>query len=93
MKTYEIILIVAMVVAIVVFWLINDRLNLSDPVDLEKKRFRIIFSSGLIGGIVGAGIMYGIENHNYWFPLVMFAVMVLNGALIRKHQQYKFGNK
>ena len=47
---------------------------------------------GMEGGIVGAAIMYGIENHNYWIPLAMFVVMVLNNLLIQKYQQSKSKN-
>lgn len=93
MKTYEIILIVAMVVAIVVSWLTIARVNPFEPMAVEKNRFRIMLSNGLLGGSVGATIMYGVEHHSYWIPLAAFVILVLNNILIRKYQRSKYGKK
>ena len=88
MNAYEIILIIAMVLAIVVLWLANGK-RASSP---EKSRFSSIIANGMAGGTIGAAIMYGIENHNYWIPLAVFVVFVLNNILIQKYQQSKSKN-
>ncbi len=88
MNANGIILIIAMVLAIVMTWLANGK-RASSP---EKRRFFSMIAFGMEGGIVGAAIMYGIENHNYWIPLAMFVVMVLNNLLIQKYQQSKSKN-
>lgn len=85
MNAYEIILIIAMLPAIVMTWLANGK-RASSP---EKSRSFSMVAFGMVGGIVGAAIMYGIENHKYWFSLAMFVIMVLNSLLIQKHQQLK----
>lgn len=91
MKTYDIILISALVTAIVVLWIVSVKGDTSDLKKAEKSRFYSIIANGIAGGTVGAAVMHGIEHNRYWVPLAMFVVLVLNNVLIRKRMRSKSG--
>lgn len=92
MKTYDIILIGALVTAIVALWFVNVKRDTSDLKKAEKNRFSSIMANGIAGGIVGASVMHGIEHNRYWVPVSVFVVFVLNNVLIRKYLKSKSGN-
>lgn len=91
MRTYDIILISALVTAIVVLWIVSVKGDTSDLKKAEKNRFSSIIANGIAGGTVGAAVMHGIEHNRYWVPLAMFVVLVLNNVLIRKRMFSKSG--